>query len=98
MKKTFPLTSPNHQPARVVEQIKGDVRKYLKRERRKALPEGVDFWDFDCKVGQGENAPEPRHEKEIVPSIDAAAAAGAASVYIEILAKPGHRKSRGNEP
>jgi hypothetical protein len=94
MKKTFPLTSPLHQPARVVEQIKADVRKYVKRERKKALPEGVDFWDFDCKVGQGEAAPETKHVEEVIPAIDQAAAAEAGAVYIEILAKPGHRVAK----
>jgi len=94
MKKTFPLTSEKHQPARVVEQIKADVRKYLKRERKKTLPEGVDFWDFDCKVGQGEATPETKHVEEIVPAIDQAAAVHAPSVYIEILAKPGHRRTK----
>ena len=94
MKKTFPLTAPNHQPARVVEQIKSDVRKYLKRERKKPLPEGVDFWDFNCKVGLGEAEPESKHVEEIVPAIDQAAASQCASVYIEILAKPGHRAGK----
>jgi hypothetical protein len=97
MKKTFPLTSPKHQPARVVEQIKSDVRKYLKRERKKALPEGVDFWDFNCKLGQGEADPETKHVEEIIPAIDEAAATECGSVYIEILAKPGHRKARENQ-
>lgn len=97
MKKTFPLTSPNHQPARVVEQIKSDVRKYLKRERKKPLPEGVDFWDFNCKVGHGEAAPETKHVEEIVPAIDQAAASASASVYIEILATPGHRQKKADD-
>lgn len=91
MKKVFPLEVPGHQPPRVVEQIKHDVRKYVKRERKKKLPEEVDFWDFDCKVGQGEGTPEVKHVEELVPAIDQAAAAGCGSVYIEILAKPGHR-------
>ncbi len=94
MKKTFPLTAPNHQPARVVEQIKSDVRKYIKRERKKALPEGVDFWAFNCKVGQGEAAAETKHLEEITTAIDQAAAGECASVYIEILAVPGHRTSK----
>jgi hypothetical protein len=94
MKKTFPLTSPIHQPARVVEQIKSDIRKYLKRERKKALPEEVDFWDFNCKIGLGTTAPETKHVEEIIPSIDQAAAAQCESIYIEILATPGHRKQR----
>ena len=95
MKKTFPLTAPGHQPPRVIAAIKNDVRKYVKRERRKALPEGVDFWDFDCKVGQGEAAPEPKHVEELIAAIDQAAASQCASVYIEILATPGHRTSKG---
>lgn len=96
MKKTFPLNVPGHQPPRVVEAIKNDVRKYVKRERRKALPEGVDFWDFNCRVGQGESEPEPKHVEELVAAIDQAAASQCASVYIEILAAPGHRKSKGD--
>ncbi|MES2477043.1 MAG: DUF6172 family protein [Verrucomicrobiota bacterium] len=94
MKKTFPLTSPKHQPARVVEQIKSDIRKYLKRERKKSLPEGVDFWDFDCKLGPEASDAQSTHVEQIIPGIDQAAAAGKEAVYIEILAKPGHRTSR----
>jgi hypothetical protein len=94
MKKTFPLTSPNHQPARVVEQIKSDVRKYVKRERKKKLPEGVDFWDFACKIGHGEATPESKHIEEVIPAIDEAATAAQPSIYIEILSTPGHRQSK----
>jgi hypothetical protein len=96
MKKHFPLTAPNHQPARVVEQIKGELRKYLKRERKKTLPEGADFWDFDCKVSGGQATPQSKHLEEIGPAIDAAAAAGCDSVYIEIIAKPAHRSATKN--
>ncbi|MFC7337121.1 DUF6172 family protein [Haloferula chungangensis] len=92
MKKSFPLSDPKHKPERVVAAIKNDVRKYLKRERKKQLPEGVDYWDFACKVGQGNEAPVSKHVEEIVPAIDEAAAAGCESVYIEILATPGVRK------
>ncbi|MDP3851871.1 MAG: DUF6172 family protein [Luteolibacter sp.] len=95
MKKTFPLNLPGHQPPRVVASIKNDVRKYLKRERRKPLTEGVDFWDFNCKVGQGETEPEVKHVEEIIAAIDQAAASQCTSVYIEILATPGHRTSKG---
>jgi hypothetical protein len=91
MRKTFPLTSANHQPPRVVEGIKNDIRKYLKRERRKPLPEGVDFWDFSCKVGMGDQIPVEKHVEEIIPAIDQAAAAQYTSILIEILAIPGHR-------
>jgi hypothetical protein len=95
MKKTFPLTNPGHQPPRVIAAIKNDVRKYVKRERRKALPEGVDFWAFKCQIGHGQAAPEPKHVEELIAAIDQAAASQCATVYIEILATPGHRTSTG---
>lgn len=91
MKKIFPFTVPGHQPPRVIESIKNDVRKYIKRERRKTLPEGVDFWDFACKVGPAAETAEQKHVEELVPAIDQTAASGSEAVYIEIIAKPGHR-------
>lgn len=94
MKKTFPLKVEGLQPPRVVAAIKNDVRKYVKRERRKPLAEGVDFWDFHCKVGEGDATPEPKHLEEIIPAIDLAAAKECTTVYIEILAAPGYRKSK----
>ncbi len=94
MKKTFPLQVPGHEDQRVLEGIKNDVRKYLKRERRKALPSGVDFWDFTCKVGQDKAEPEPRHQAEVISAIDTAVKHGATSVYVEILAIPGHRMKK----
>jgi hypothetical protein len=94
MKKTFPLHVPGNADERVIEAIKNDVRKYVKRERRKTLAEGVDFWDFDCKVGRDKETPECRPLPEVAAAIDAAAKAGGAEVYVEILSKPGHRIPR----
>ena len=94
MKKTFPLQVPGQADPRVLEGVKGDVRKYFKREKRKPLTTGVDFWDFACKVGQDKLEPESKHPTEVVPAIDAAAKNGAATVYVEILAIPGHRMKK----
>jgi hypothetical protein len=91
MKKTFPIQVTDKVTDRVVESIKGEVRKYVKRERRKAIPEGFDQWDFDCKVGPDEASAQTVSSKEIFPAIDALAQAGGAQVYIEILARPGNR-------
>ncbi|MBG7608036.1 MAG: hypothetical protein IZT59_08435 [Verrucomicrobia bacterium] len=91
MKKSFSLEDPKHKPARIVESIKAEVRKYLKREHRKALPEDVDFWDFDCRAGKDAETAEVVHVSEIVKPIDTASQEKWDSIYIEILAKPGHR-------
>lgn len=92
MKKVFPFEVPGRAAPRVVEGIKAEVRKYLKREHRKALPEGVDFWDFDCRVGKSADEAEVVHVSAIVKAIDGASASELESVYIEILAKEGKRK------
>ena len=93
MRKTFPLESLSHAPARVIESIKNDIRKYLKRERRKPLPEGADFWDFECRIGPEEGAAVSLHVEEVTAAIASPAAGGAKAVYVEILAKTGHRTS-----
>ena len=91
MRKNFPLHIDGRHPDRVLDAVKHDIRKYLKRERRRDLPEGIDFWDFDCKCGlQAEDA-EVVHVAALVAAIDALAKAQATSVYIEILAKHGKR-------
>lgn len=91
MKKNFPLEDPKHKPARIVEAIKAEVRKYLKREHRKALPDGADYWDFDCRAGKDMEKAEVVHVSEITKPIDRASEEKWDSIYIEILAKPGHR-------
>lgn len=91
MKKTFPLQDPKKKPDRVVEAVKADVNKYLARERRKTLPEGVDYWDFNCKVGVSAETAQRVHVKELSKSIDHVAEQKVPSVYIEILATPGVR-------
>ena len=71
---------------RVVERIKADVRKYLKRERRKKLPDGVDFWDFDCRSGKTAEGASEIHISGLTAAIDTAAGRAAAG--------DGHPRSR----
>jgi hypothetical protein len=94
MKKVFPLVSERHKPARLVEQIKGEVKKYLKRERNKSLPEDHDYWGFNCRSGQDADSAKICHEKEIGKSLDHALAEGWEVVYLEILSEPKRRGSK----
>lgn len=94
MRKTIPLTHPRHKPPQALAAVKNTVRKYFKRERRKALPAGVDYWDFDCRVGLDEQSAETAHPAEVIQRIDTFAEQGAQAVYVEILAKPGIRQKR----
>lgn len=91
MKKTYPLTAEGKNPERILDAVKHDIRKYLKRCRAAKLPEGVDFWDFDCKVGADKDTAESVHVAEVTKPVDAVAQAGHASVYVEIEATHGQR-------
>jgi hypothetical protein len=97
MKKTFPFAQEGKHPDRLRDAIKHDIRKYIKRERGRALPKGVDFWDFDCRVGATEPESAIAHVAELNGLVDAVAEAGSAQVYVEILAKHGHRKGRASD-
>lgn len=91
MKKTFSTISPNKKPERQLDSIRYEIKKYIARERRKELPEGVDFWDFDCKIGKSEEHAEVIHISEISSKITGLISKDNPSFYIEILAKPGVR-------
>jgi hypothetical protein len=91
MKKTFPIKVSNNAPERVIEAIKSELRKYVKRERKKKLPEGVDFWDFECKVGETAEEAVALHVAELNEALDHALAEEYDTVYFEIVAKPGIR-------
>jgi len=91
MKKNFPLQQEGLHPDRVLEAVKHEIRKYFKRERNRALPKGVDFWDFDCKVGLTSETAEVVKVSAVIEALDALAKDSAASVYVEILCKHGVR-------
>ena len=93
MKKTFELIHPKIKPARLIEAARRDIKKYLKRENRKLLPEDFDCWNFDCKFGPTEEKAEVILSSEISKCISEAEAESLISFYLEILAKPGYKKS-----
>ncbi len=97
MKKTFSLRHEKIKTPRLVDAIKHELKKYLKRERNKTLPAGADFWDFDCKYGATEAYAEVIHVSALNKSVDDAASRDLESFYIEILAKTGHRTPKSTE-
>jgi hypothetical protein len=101
MKKTFKLNVEGKHPDRVLEAVKHEIRKYVKRQRRVPLPEGVDFWDFDCRFGTTHDNAVVVHFATITGLIDAVAKGDGVdgsgkgdSFYLELLAKNGVRKVR----
>ena len=94
MKKIFVLTHAKIKMPRMIEAAKHEVKKYLKRERNKALKDGAEFWDFDCKYGATEENAEVIHLSTINKNIDDAEQLGLESFYLEILVKPGHKPQK----
>lgn len=92
MKKTFALRPEGKHPDRVLDAVKHDLRKYMKRERRREVPAGADFWDFDCKLGVDKASAETTHPNALVAQLDALAKTGAAQAYVELMAKPAKRQ------
>jgi Family of unknown function (DUF6172) len=91
MKKTFTLTHEKIKPARLAESARRDVHRYLKRSRKRELPEENNLWEFDCKFGLTEEAAEVVTEVELLKAMVEAEAKGVESFYVEILARAGNR-------
>ena len=97
MKKTYTLNTEGKSRDRLLDASKHDIRKYVKRERAKALPEGVDFWDFECMVGTSDATAAPVHFAEVMHAVDALVGGGADQFYVAITSKSGHRTARPME-
>jgi hypothetical protein len=88
LKKTFELQAANKKPERVSDSIKNELRKYIKRERKKKLPDDALFWDFECRFGQTSDTAESLSASELIKALDRAYAASWEKCYIEIISKP----------
>jgi hypothetical protein len=94
MKKHYLLTHPKKKVDRLIDGIKSDIRKYLKRERAKDLPADADYWDFDCKFGASADTATTVHVAALGQAIDTGKAEGYQACYVEIIAKPVKRLKR----
>lgn len=97
MKKIFALTHAKLKPARLVDSIKHDIKKYISRERNKPLPEGMDYWTFDCRFGASEDVAEEVYPSDINKRIDAAVEQELTEIYIEVLSRSEEHKPRAVE-
>ncbi|RBO86006.1 DUF6172 family protein [Marinomonas aquiplantarum] len=97
MKKTFVLSHPKLSYQRVIEAAKNEVKKYIKQERARALPEGADFWGFNCKFGQVESKARDIHEGDINVNISSAQSQHWKSFYLEVVPTPKTRMKRPKE-
>jgi len=88
MKKVFQFTDEKKHEDRVLEAIKNDIRKYVKREKKKALSDKKTmYWDFDCKIGATKDTAKDILYEELIKALDKIKATGIAEVYVEVISK-----------
>lgn len=88
MKKIFKLTDEKRHEDRVLEAVKHEIRKYVKREKRKKLEDAQrTYWDFDCKIGTAADNAKPVEYDSLIKALDAIKATGTKECYVEIFAK-----------
>lgn len=87
MKKTYKLDNPKIKVPRVVDSVKHDIRKFLKKERSKQLPSGTTYWGFDCKFGETEETAAEVHMSSLMKNIDALVEKGIMTIYVEMTAR-----------
>lgn len=98
MKKTFQLVVANKTKDRQVDSIKNEIRKYIKREKSKKLPDDCNFWNFSCKFGKTQEEANDINFVDIIKSIDKAAEENLESFYLEIIALAELRKAKEKTP
>lgn len=91
MKKIFNIQEENKNSERLVEAIKHEIRKYIKRERSKKLPKDFGFWDFDCRFGQTSESAVSVHSSQLGVELDKALGDKWTACYVEIIAKPAQK-------
>ena len=92
MKKVFKLQAENRNPERQLEAVKNEIRKYMKRERKKKLPEDAIYWDFECRFGQNNETAEDVTSSAIITELNKALEASWSECYVEIVAKASMKK------
>ena len=88
MKKIFKIEQERIKPDRAVDSIKNELRKYVKREKKKELPnKKTMYWDFDCKFGKTADLAQVCTFEEISTQLNSVVADGWKECYVEVMAK-----------
>ena len=97
MKKTFQLHVEGKNSDRLLDAIKHDIRKYVKRERNKGIPAEFDYITFACKLGNDADSAKDIHVGEIIKAVDVIAKTDQSSFYVEIITQYTKRSTSDDE-
>ncbi|WP_198306156.1 DUF6172 family protein [Arcobacter vandammei] len=96
MKKQFLINIGNKTRDRQVDSIKNEIRKYIKREKSKKLPEGFNTWFFNCRFGKTQEESKEINFAEIIKSVDFAQNENYESFYLEIISKAIYKEKKAS--
>jgi len=86
VKKIFKLTDEKKAPERIVEAIKHELRKYVKREQnKKSESETKLFWETQCRFGKSEAESNEMGFDALIKELDTVIAAGWSECFIEVV-------------
>jgi hypothetical protein len=94
MNKTYNLIEEKRDKDRVVEAIKHEVRRYIKREKNKPLPKDIDFWKLECKISKNSDKLASIEFQNLIKTIDILVSEEAEILNIEILSFEGIKKPK----
>ncbi len=94
MNKSYKLIEEKRNKDRVVESIKHEIRKYIKREKNKPLPKDVDFWKLECKISKNSDKLASIEFQNLIKTIDILVLEEAEILNIEILSFEGIKKPK----
>lgn len=97
MRQTFTFAESTHKPPQALAALKSKIRKYIKRELRKPLPDDKHRWAFDCRVGPTQDDATDALVSEVIHRVDAVFETDSPTVFVEIFARPDAKpaESRG---
>jgi len=84
MKKTFYLNNDRRPRIRLIEAYKYEIRKYIKREKNKELPEGYIRWHFTYAFGFDKKEPSSVELADLMGYIQKAEIEADDSFFVEI--------------
>ena len=96
MKKIFKLQETEQNPDRILEKIKHQLRRYLRREKKKDIKALNSFLEFECRFGQDEKSSKKVSFNDIIQLLDKTREDDWKECYIEIVAVVQEKSLREN--
>jgi hypothetical protein len=95
MKKIFKLHDEKKAPERIVEAIKNELRKYIKRERgKKAKEDSKLFWKIACRFGKSVDEARSVDFETLMKQLDTVVASEWSECFVEVVVSAEPREER----